>query len=303
MRTIATSLVLLIHLSGLSQLLRADWLESYILPHSERLATTVTKLDFATQPRPQATGVNPQFKLQAVSAYAVDTDSGMVLYTQNATEQRPIASITKLASLLVLLRSHKLEETVLVGKLPNYSPDDAILGLHEGQKFSFEDMLSALLIKSANDAADALAIYDSKNLPAFTTKMNILVNEWGIEHTQYASPSGLIDNGNFSTAESLAKIAGLALSNATVRDLINTQSKQIRDQFGKAYNLSTTNLLLKDGRFHGIKTGYTLASGQSVVALARVHGHDVITVVLASPDRFSETTQLVNYLEGAYTWQ
>ncbi len=303
MKGAITTLLLIMQLTGLSRVIPTGGLEKAVLPSSMVEIKPRQSLDILTSSRPQAVATNPVFSLKAASVYALDRESGVVLYSQNAGQERPIASITKLMSLLVLLRGHQPAESITIKSLPSYNPEDAKLGLINGQQFSFSDLLAAMLIKSANDSADALAIHDSGSLEAFTVKMNSLLNEWGIEHSHFAAPSGLVDNNNFSTAESLAKIAALALSNSSVRELVNTESKVIHDTSGKPYSLETTNLLLKDNRFHGIKTGYTLAAGQSVVALASIKGHDVITVVLGSPDRFGETTQLVNYLEGAYTWQ
>jgi D-alanyl-D-alanine carboxypeptidase (penicillin-binding protein 5/6) len=129
------------------------------------------------------------------------------------------------------------------------------------------------------------------------------VKAWGLADMHFSNPSGLVDADNYATARGLARLARLDLTNPTVKSLVNTPAATINDQAGANYSLATTNKLLNDGRFHGIKTGYTVAAGESVVSLANVNGHDVITVVLGSPDRFGETTALVNYLQGAYTWQ
>jgi D-alanyl-D-alanine carboxypeptidase (penicillin-binding protein 5/6) len=132
--------------------------------------------------------------------------------------------------------------------------------------------------------------------------MNRLISAWGLEHTRFNNPSGLTDEGNYSSAADLAKLAKLALTNTTFRQIIAQPEASITDLAGRSFTLKSTNKLLADSRFRGVKTGYTLAAGQSFVGLANVNGHDVITVALNSPDRFAETTQLVNWIEKVYLW-
>jgi serine-type D-Ala-D-Ala carboxypeptidase (penicillin-binding protein 5/6) len=256
---------------------------------------------YSTMALPQATA--PEISLGAAAVISIDTSSGAVLYEHNSDAQRPIASITKLITTLVILTRHTMSETITIPQLPIYGPDDAVIHLVPGEKFTLGDVLKAALIPSANDAADSLAIVDSGSVAAFSERMNQLATTWNIDGTHFNNSSGLVDAGNYATARSLSQIARLALTNPTVRGIVNTQSSSISSSTGHSYPLATTNHLLKDSRFHGIKTGYTQSAGQSVVSLAMVAGHPVITVVLGSPDRFGETTRLINYLEGAIQWQ
>ncbi len=241
-------------------------------------------------------------QLGASSSLAVDVDTNTVLFTKNASERRPIASITKLVTAMVVLRDHQLSEVVTVPALPTYQSEDATMGLVAGQQFKLGDLLKAAMISSANDAADALAIADSGSKEAFGAKMNGLVSDWGISDAHFTNPTGLVDQDNYASADALAKIGKIALANTELRTLVATRSSQITSLNGQTFNLASTNQLLSDARFSGLKTGYTAAAGQSLVGLVDVHGHKVITVVLNSPDRFGETQALVNYLERTYTW-
>jgi D-alanyl-D-alanine carboxypeptidase (penicillin-binding protein 5/6) len=255
----------------------------------------------ATQPQsaPAKTG-SGQLQLSAKAVYVMDLATGTPLVDIGATQQLPIASLTKLTTALVLLENYTDTATITVPQIGPYTPDDALLHLQPGQKFSFHDLLAAALIPSDNDAADTLAISNSSTIQAFTGKMNRLTADWGVTGTHFVSASGLVDTDNYATARALAGIAGLGLANPLFAKLTSTANLTITDQAGQAYSLQTTNKLM--GRTTGIKTGFTAAAGQCFVGLATVNGHQVITVVLGSPDRFGETSKLLDYLTANYQW-
>ncbi len=237
------------------------------------------------------------------TAYAVDAATMTPLYAQNQTTPRAIASITKLTAMIVVLGDHKLSDQVTVGKLPTYDPADETLGLTQGQVFSVDALVKAALIPSDNDAADALAIYDAGSRSAFIAKMNAKLAQWGINGAHFSSVEGLTDAGNYANAIALAKIGKLALTNPTIASLVRTPYATISDSAGQTYRLKSSDNLLASGQFYGIKTGYTDAAGQCFVGLAHVNGHDVITVVLHSNDRFGDTSRLLNWIQGAWQWQ
>jgi serine-type D-Ala-D-Ala carboxypeptidase (penicillin-binding protein 5/6) len=275
-------------------------LEDQIIPKDTK--NRVAQLTAHRSPSvPTKTGTQ-ELALGSASALAWDVDSATPIYKVSSNKQLPIASITKLVTVLVILRDHKLDEVVTIPALPPYQPEEVTLGLTPGQTFVLKDLLAAALIPSANDAADALAIYDSKTIEAFSAKMNRLVSEWGISDTNFNSSSGLVDTNNYATAEALARLASLALTNQTVATLVQTPKTTISDSAGRSYELISTDKLLGDSRVKGVKTGFTAAAGQCFVALVEIKGHRVITVVLGSPDRFAETLTLINWIENNYTW-
>lgn len=240
--------------------------------------------------------------IQAASFCIFDPESGSILESRDANTLRPIASINKLASVLVILNSHSLKEVITIPALPSYMPDDQILGLRPGQRFMLEDLLRASLIYSANDALDALAITDSGSSPAFIIKMNQLLERWGIAEANFNSATGLNESGNTASAQALAKLAALALKNKFVADTVKIRSANISDLNGKTYRLQSTNYLLDGKRFLGVKTGYTLAAGQSLISAVNTNGKTVIIVVLNSPDRFRETAILADWLDDSFQW-
>ena len=249
------------------------------------------------------TGDAPVLVAHGVSAYAVDSTTMTTLYSQNAAMMRPIASLTKIMTVYIILRDHNLADIVTVGMLPKYGPEDEVLGLVAGEKFSVEQLIRAALVPSDNDAADALAIYDSGSILAFTNKMNETLTEWRIHDAHYASASGLTDENNYASAEALAKIAKLALTSSSVRSLVATKQTTVTDEAGTFYKVTSSDKLLSPLPFYGIKTGYTTAAGQCFVGLTTINGHEVITVVLGSADRFGDSMALRNWIEGAWKWQ
>jgi len=252
---------------------------------------------------PQIIGQPAAPNLAAASWYAVDVATGTTLASHNATTERPIASITKLATALVIVHDHATGDQLTVPTLPAYASDDQIIGLQAGERFSARDLLAALLIYSADDSADALALADSGTETAFVAKMNQLVARWGIAGAHFSNPSGLIDSGNGASAQAVAALAQLVVQNPTLRQLVATPTATITDSAGRSFALATTDELLPSGQFKGIKTGYTEAAGQCFVGLTTIKGHEVITVVLGSPDRFGDTTTLANWITQNYQWQ
>jgi len=240
--------------------------------------------------------------LQAASVYVVDTTTGTVLYQKNADQARPIASLTKIITILTILKEHKPSEQVTVPQLEPYKSGDALAGLTTGDQLLLKDLVAAALIPSDNDAADALAIYDSRTKDKFYGKMNTIAQEWGMTTARFASASGLQDAGNYASARDVATMARLGLHNKLFKDLTATKTMKITSKQGKVYTLETTNDLLDGVKVFGIKTGYTPASGECLVTRSLINGHEIITVVLSSPDRFGETTRLLDWVTQSYSW-
>lgn len=240
--------------------------------------------------------------ISAAGYLAIDDASQAPLAAREADKPLPIASITKMATALVILARHSPSEVVTIPALPAYGPDDEVVGLKAGQSYSIEELLSALLINSGNDAADALAIIDAGSQPAFVARMNQIMAHWGIANAHFSNPSGLSDTDNYASPRALAQMGQLLLHNPIATKLVNMQTDSITASDGTVVQLKTTNSLLQTGQFSGIKTGYTVAAGQCFIGLTAVSGHPVITVVLGSVDRFGDTTTLRNWIAENYQW-
>ncbi len=236
------------------------------------------------------------------SAIAIDQVTGTVLYEQAADTQLPIASLTKLATALVTLAHYQPTDIITIPPLPPYQAADARAGLVPGDHFTVQQLIAALLIPSANDAADALAISQSGSITDFAEAQNAKLASWGIAATHLSNASGLTDDNNYSTARDLSKIANLVLESTLIRETIGQSSAAITSQEGRSYQLQTTNQLLSTKEFHGIKTGYTAAAGQCYIGLASINGHEVITVVLGAADRFGNTKTLTDWITSSWQW-
>ena len=297
---LALIITLLISLTGLWPHLDTTWQQRLLHQTTIQAAPAIS----LPPPVPLATVPKTQLSLETgTSAYAIDAATGQVLYAQNATTPRPIASITKLMTVMVALNKLKPTDIVTVGQLPDYDVADETMGLQTGQKLTVLALVKATLIASDNDAADALGLATSGQLPAFYAAMNAKAAQWGIKDAHFASATGLVDKDNIVSAAALAKIAALDLTNPLIRQVVATPTATVRDAAGLTYNLKTTNDLLATGQFYGIKTGYTEAAGECFVGLTTFRGHEVITVVLGSRDRFGETQTLVTWIGHNWSWQ
>ena len=306
MKALALIIALALQATGLWQQLPADQRQQLAATATGRPILAVAggspslgrvlpvQVRHATAPPPAA----------GASSYALDRTSGLMLASSGPTQPRAIASITKIVTSLTILERHQPDARVTIGQLPTYQPDDDLLGLRPGETYTVGELVQAALVPSANDAADALAIYDAGSTTAFAARMNAYVASWGIVGATFAGPSGLKDAGNAVSPEALAKLAGLALAQPVIAGIVRQSSISIQSSTVGRRTLSadTTNQLLASGRYYGIKTGYTLAAGQCFVGLTQIDGHDVITVVLGSTDRFGDTERLVNWITNSYLW-
>ncbi len=254
-------------------------------------------------PAPTLNQDSKPYNSLAFSAIIYDVDSGVILYQKDPNAQHPIASITKLMTALVIMDSHKPDEVISIGDIPTLGLEDQKLGIKQGEKFILSDLLKALLIYSANDVANALAIYDSGSLAQFSEKMNNKARDWGLTNTSYLNPSGLDQDGQYSSARDVVTIANLLVTNKTFTDIVKTANTQITNSDGKVYAITTTNKILGQGGVIGIKTGTTLAAGLCLVTLAENNGHRIISVVIDSPDRFQESKSMIDWAFRNYIWQ
>lgn len=270
-------------------------------PTQPQSSSEKTKL-VAYHPTPIAS-TGRVFDAQASSAMVYDASSGSVIYEKSADTKRPIASINKLMTALVIMESHKPNEVVTVKDLPELGPYDQKIGIKNGEEFELSELLKATLIHSANDAANALAIYDSGSIEAFVIKMNQKGKAWGLNNSKYSNANGLEGGDDYSSARDVATLGSLLIQNKYFTDIVKTKGMSINNLEGKEYLLTSTNKILGQGGVIGMKTGYTLKAGQCLVTLAERAGNKIITVVLDSPDRFQESKSMIDWAFNNYIWQ
>lgn len=210
-----------------------------------------------------------------------DAATGEVLASSEAHERLPIASITKLMTVLVALDHHRLRDVVTV------DPRAAAVGestadLAPGEQISISDLIEAALIQSANDAADALALSVAPSFTSFAALMNAKAAQLGLRDTHFVRPDGLDAPGHVSSAADVTKLARIAMRTRFIRDTVRRKTATITG----GRTLHTWDDLL--GLFPetiGVKTGHTSDAGWCQVAAARGRGVTVYATVLGSPTR------------------
>ena len=237
-------------------------------------------------------------------ALVYDLTGKRLIYAKATDESVPVASLTKLMTALVIMQEHKPDEIVTIpDTLPELSAQDQKINLAPNEQFELSELLNALLVHSANDAANALAIWDSGSIEEFSNKMNNYAAQWGLGGSNFLNPSGLDQQNHKSTGADLLTLATILLQNESFRKIINTQSRNIQSLNGKKYLLTTTNQSLSLPYVYGIKTGFTKEAGQSLMLLAEKEGHQIVTLVLNSSDRFTESNNMIKYTFDNYSWK
>jgi D-alanyl-D-alanine carboxypeptidase (penicillin-binding protein 5/6) len=261
-------------------------------------------LEFLDLPRPTSTPASVE--VSAAAAILVDADTGEVLFERNPDAPRPPASITKILTALVILERGRLTDSVLVSqaaaRVGGYR-----LGLRRGQQVSLEDLLAAILIRSANDAAVAAAEHVGGDRSGFVALMNAKAQELGMRHSRFANPHGLDEPGHFTTARDMAQLTRVALELSPFARLVRTRETTLtiwrsgrRGLWPQPRVIQSHNKLL--GRLEGadgVKTGYTDAAGQCLVASARRGGQRMIAVLLDDPQRWMDATTLLEFGFGS----
>jgi serine-type D-Ala-D-Ala carboxypeptidase (penicillin-binding protein 5/6) len=217
--------------------------------------------------------------------------TGEVLLAHDAGARVPIASITKLMTVLVALEHARLDDLVLVDRRAA-AVGESTIHLRPGERVSVRDLVEAALVQSANDAANALAIHVGGSVPAFAVLMNRKAAQLGLRDTHFVRPDGLDVAGHVSSARDVTKLARVAMQNPTIRATV-----RLRRAEAAGRSLFTWNDLL--GRFPGligVKTGHTSAAGWSEVAAARGRGLTVYATVLGAPTRASRNSDLAELL-------
>lgn len=224
-------------------------------------------------------GPAPQISAGRVIVINPDTDE--VLYEKESTKRGPIASTQKLLTALLIVETGNLDQIVTV-ELSDTQCAPVRFGLNEGDKYSRRQLLTALMVKSSNDIAQALARDNAGSVEDFVKKMNAKAIELGLENSFFVNPHGLPDEQEqFSTAADLSIIAKTADQQPEIRAIIKLQTYKFVRNDGKVVELSNTNRVLRTcGYCDGMKTGYTDASGYCLVASGEKNGKRRIVVVL-----------------------
>jgi D-alanyl-D-alanine carboxypeptidase (penicillin-binding protein 5/6) len=243
----------------------------------------------------------PRFELDAKAAILIEAETGTVLYKFNENEPLPIASITKIMTMLLVMEAMdsgkiKTSDKTTISAYAT-SMGGSQVYLKEGEVFTIEELLKAVAVHSANDASVALAEVIAGSEEAFVAMMNEKARELKMKNTKFLDCTGLTDDGHYSTAADIAVMSReLIIKHPKIVHYTTIWHDTFRD--GK-FDLDNTNKLVKRYRgTTGIKTGFTRKSGFCLAASAERDGCKFISVILGSESnekRFSESARLLDY--------
>lgn len=245
--------------------------------------------------------------VQAESGIVIDADTGTVLWGQNIHNQYFPASITKIMTALIVIETCSLDETVTFSHnaVFNVEAGSSNAGINEGDKLSVKDCLYALLLKSANEAANALAEHVAGSTEAFADMMNAKAKELGCTDTHFANPSGLNDPEHYTSTYDMALIARAAFLNPTFEEIDSTAYYKLPPNSINPEGLTIYpghKMLKKSTPYYypgivGGKTGYTTLAGNTLVTCARKNGLKLIAVILkgSTPQYWTDTKNLLDF--------
>ena len=251
-----------------------------------------------TRPVPAATA-GPMITARA--AAIVDAATGEVLWERNGSTPLPPASTTKVLTSILALESGRLDETFRVSVNAAETAPSKI-NLRPGQRMRLKNLLYAVLLNSANDAAEVVAEGLAGSDDAFAARMNVRARELGATTAHFANPHGLTAPGHVASARDLATIFRHGLDLPLFREILETRSVQVPlESNGVQWvSLHSHNRLLSGYTYLVIgKTGYTRPAGRCFVGAASHDGREVIVAVLGARDLWSDTRRLFAFAFGA----
>lgn len=260
---------------------------------TDRLHNTVTG-GFKQTLTLQTTAAAPA--LSAKSAVLIDADSGEVLSSKNPDERLPMASTTKIMTALVAIEEGDLDSVIRIPR-EAVGVEGSSIYLYEGEELKLGELVLALMLESANDAAAAIAIAVGGSVDGFADMMNRKALELGLENTHFENPHGLDSEEHYTTARELGKIAAYAMKNDKFREIVSTKKKTIplNGDEGVRLLLNHNRLLKSYEGAIGVKTGYTKKSGRCLVSAAERDGLTLICVTLSAPDDWNDHRSLLDY--------
>lgn len=238
-----------------------------------------------------------ELAVSAKAAILMHADSGRVLYEKNADERMLIASTTKIMTAIVVLEHCELDDLVEVDSR-SAGIEGSSMYLKAGESYTVEDLLYGLLLVSGNDAASALALHVADSMEEFAELMNAKAAELGLTESSFKNAHGLDEEGHYSTARDMAKLAAYCMGNEDFARIAGTVSHTVGEQ-----TLVNHNRLLReyDGCL-GLKTGYTMAAGRTLVTCAERDGTRYVCVTLNDPDDWDDHKALYDWAFANYSF-
>jgi serine-type D-Ala-D-Ala carboxypeptidase (penicillin-binding protein 5/6) len=281
--------------------LPADRFWSSFITNREKIYPSETLAQY--QPSPQPLLKNKLSPAIFARSYIIlDQETNTILASKDEHLRLAPASTTKLVSALTALNIYPLNEQVTVKEA---YPIGKNMELQAGETLTVSDLVSGLLIHSANDAAYTLARHNTASVSGFIKQMNHLAQSYDLFDTNFTNFDGIDQTDHYSSAYDLSQIARLSLKSAVIRKAASTKEAYVTDTTNTYYHhLETTNELLGAiPEVKGLKTGWTDLAGECFIGLIEVDGHELITVVLGSQDRFFETQKMIDWIKRNVVWE
>jgi serine-type D-Ala-D-Ala carboxypeptidase (penicillin-binding protein 5/6) len=273
---------------------RADGAVAPLLALVAALALAVALAGALAAPAAHAATAKPP-SVRAPAAILVEPATGDVVFQRNADQRRGIASTTKLMTALVTLEHASLDDVMTTIDYHG-APAESLAGFGKGEHVTVRDLLRALLITSANDAAATLAQRVGGSRAKFVAMMNAKARELKLDDTHYDNPIGLDGKENYSSASDLAKLALILRRNAFFRETTDLRSVTLKSG-AHPRTFANRNLLVRNVPVvNGVKTGHTNSAGYILVGSASKDGITVISVVLGDPSEAARDSDSLNLL-------
>jgi len=263
-----------------------------------------------------------ELKIWAGSTTAIDVDSGTILHYEDGKKRTQVASLTKMmTAILVMEKINNLNEEITMTREALFQPG-TVVGcptstlcpsnrMYVGEKVRAVDLLKAMLMNSANDAATALGIRVAGSSENFADMMNEKAQELGLKDTHFCTPSGLEIDGRepecYSSAYDMARIAAFSLKYDKIWEIMRIPEDRFFSSNGKyMHELKSTDIIIANTpNYLGAKTGFTPMAGKSLLAGATdpTVKHRIIAVILNDDKRFDDMKALTDWIFASYKWQ
>lgn len=239
--------------------------------------------------------INQPPKVSAEGIYIVDLESFTPIFERSAHTKFLPASTTKVITALVAYDIYSPDDVITI---KNPRGEGQTIGLVDGERITFENLLYGMLVHSGNDAAYALA--GARDYNQFVGLMNEKANKLNMKHSHFTNPAGLDNPENYSTPYDMALAARELLRNKDLSRIVSIRDITISDvDFKYFHRLTNVNKLLGEvAGLGGLKTGYTETAGENLISFYKHGGHDYIIVVLKSLDRFEDTKNIINWMNS-----
>ncbi len=235
--------------------------------------------------------------VNGVSAVLMDMETGQVLYAKAPHSRRPPASTTKIMTGILIIEHCKMDDTISASKKASETPFTS-LHLKPGEKISVLDLLTGMIVRSANDAAVAAAEHIAGSVPKFAVMMNRKAAEIGCKNTHFVTPNGLYDKNHYSSAYDMCLMARYGLKYSLFNNVVNTRKYTLASRTLNKADLvvfAKSKFLKNYPGADGIKSGYTKESKSCYVGSATRYGWRLVSTVLGSENSANDTTTLMDY--------